>query len=236
MNKFLQMVCGSPTYNIGMRRLALFTALWMLALPGTAQMRGDGRGGAGARAAFGAHNGMSVSRGHFGRPGFTGITFGGHFGRGFNGHFRHHHRFFRNNWVWGYPIWAYYDPGFYDYSSDRSYYEASAAAESAAYDQQARLEQRMDRIEDRLDTLINRLQSTPASQTAPPPKPEPTSAATIVFRDGHTEEVENFAVVGQTLWIFTEQRARKVPMAQINTEATDQANQQRGIDLHLPKA
>jgi len=32
--------------------------------------------------------------------------------------------------------------------------------------------------------------------------------------------VENYAIAGQTLWVFTEQRARKIPLADLDIPAT----------------
>jgi hypothetical protein len=66
------------------------------------------------------------------------------------------------------------------------------------------------------------------------PSPEPAPPAVLVYRDGRRAEVNNYAVVGQTLWIFSEQRARKVPLADLNLEATRTANAERGIDFAVP--
>src|SRR2546422_4471464 len=46
-----------------------------------------------------------------------------------------------------------------------------------------------------------------------PPQPSPLVAENtptiLVFRDGRRSEVRNYAIVGETMWVFTEQRARK---------------------------
>ncbi len=85
--------------------------------------------------------------------------------------------------------------------------------------------------------------STPSAAPQPlpatRPRTEPTAPPTVlVFRDGHREETRNYAVAGQTLWIFSEQRARKVPLSELNVEATRQANEERGIEfaIHTPAA
>ncbi len=228
-----------------MRRLALIATLALLIAPASAQMRfGGGSGMAGRSGGLAPHGFVGAQGRRFGGPAWSRLSpgFGSRLGRGFDGRFRHHHHLFRRPLgfgFWGYPVWGYYESFFGDYSLDQSdYYTATGNYRAAIYDQQAAIEQRLDRIEDRLNRLLDRLASPPPPpappQSTPLPKPQPMSAATVVFRDGHTEEVENYAVVGQTLWIFNEQRAHKVPLAQINVEATDQANQQRGIDLHLP--
>jgi hypothetical protein len=252
---FFTIWAKTRAYNMPMRRLILIATLSLLVLPAWAQ-RGARGGGMGARGGF-AHGPMvGHPGGRFGQGSFSGFGFGfgnpgfgfrngfdGRFGRQFGNRFHHHNRFFPGfwgGWGWGY---ATYYPWLDDYSFDQQYYLSDVASsyQSAMYNQQATIEQRLDRIEDRVDALLDRLQSRPpqAPPQVPPQsqsKPEPSSAATFVFRDGHSEQVQNYAIVGQTLWIFTEDHARKVPLAQINPEATDKANEQRGIDLHLPKS
>ena len=56
----------------------------------------------------------------------------------------------------------------------------------------------------------------------------------LVFRDKHTQEVQNYAIVGGTLWIFSEQRATKLPLSWLDIEATTKANEDRGVDFQLP--
>jgi len=57
----------------------------------------------------------------------------------------------------------------------------------------------------------------------------------LVFRDNHTEEIQNYAIVGNTLWVFTELRARKIPIANLDVPATTRANEDLGTDFQLPK-
>jgi len=66
----------------------------------------------------------------------------------------------------------------------------------------------------------------------PEAKPEPTE---LVFRDKRTEEIENYAIMGQTLWVLTEQRARKIPLADLDIAATQKANENRGIEFQIPR-
>jgi hypothetical protein len=56
----------------------------------------------------------------------------------------------------------------------------------------------------------------------------------LVFRDRHSEEILNYAIKGERLWVFTEQRARKIPIAELDVPATTKANTERGIDFRLP--
>ncbi len=69
---------------------------------------------------------------------------------------------------------------------------------------------------------------------APSAGPSNAATATLVFRNGHRLDVANYAIVGQTLWVFDEQRARRVPLADLNLDATRKANAENGFDLKLP--
>ena len=55
----------------------------------------------------------------------------------------------------------------------------------------------------------------------------------LVFRDGHRSEVRNYAIVGQTLWVFTEQRAQKIPISDLDVEATRKVNADRGVEVRF---
>lgn len=65
--------------------------------------------------------------------------------------------------------------------------------------------------------------------------PETDSPLTVlVFQDGHRTEARNYAIVGQTLWIYTEQDSKKVPLTELDVAATKNANADRGITFQLP--
>ncbi len=53
----------------------------------------------------------------------------------------------------------------------------------------------------------------------------------LIYRDGHQADVENYAVLGQTLWVFGNRATRRVPLADIDLDATRKANEQRGVDF-----
>jgi hypothetical protein len=72
-------------------------------------------------------------------------------------------------------------------------------------------------------------QSAAAGQ---PSQPQPASL--LVFRDGHQLEVQNYAIVGDTLFDFTPGHARKVPLSQLDLNATVKANDDRGLDFAVP--
>jgi hypothetical protein len=69
----------------------------------------------------------------------------------------------------------------------------------------------------------------PASDAAP--AAQAASPTTLVFRDGTRQEVRNYAIVGNTLWIFSDQRARKLPVSSLDLDATRAVNEASGAEF-----
>jgi hypothetical protein len=67
----------------------------------------------------------------------------------------------------------------------------------------------------------------PAAQPTPPP-------TVLVYRDGHQVEVQNYAIVGQTLWVFSDQETHRVPLADLDLTSTQRVNEDRGVDFSAP--
>jgi hypothetical protein len=61
-------------------------------------------------------------------------------------------------------------------------------------------------------------------------------ATVLVFRDQHKLEVQNYAIVGQTLWNFAPDHTQKIPLSDIDLPATTKVNDERGVDFRLPRA
>ncbi|MGA7319366.1 MAG: hypothetical protein WBW98_02580, partial [Candidatus Sulfotelmatobacter sp.] len=61
-------------------------------------------------------------------------------------------------------------------------------------------------------------------------------ATVLVFRDQRKQEVENYAIVGQTLWNFAPQHTQKIPLSDLDLPATTKANEDRGVDFRVPGA
>ncbi len=81
-------------------------------------------------------------------------------------------------------------------------------------------------------------QYPPAANAPPeqPSAPENITPTVLVFKDGHEQEVRNYAIVGQTLYILESFSAKKVPLADLDLKATVQANDERGVEFVLPAA
>jgi hypothetical protein len=232
-------------YNVPMRRSILTAAILIVvtALPVCAQHRGVSSPRAGASVGV-RPSGRVVVNGGFafrGNPGFGVFV---------NQRPIHTRRFF-NPYAYAYPYYPIYPYTAYPYygvglQSDFVYsnsavgtYSAPAymadhdtGVQSDLYRLQAELDQvRQQQAYDRQYAL-----NTPADAPRPVPvtrpRQEPPAPATVlIYRDGHQADIHNYAVVGQTLWIFSEERAHKVALADLDLDATRQANEARGVDF-----
>ena len=212
------------------------------------------RGGRGGMAMGGARGGYVAHGGGFAgaapHPGNFGRIYPVH-GPGFPvhpGHPIHYPRFIFTSYPWWayrgffrYPWWpgwfggvgfgwwngSFSDPS--DPSPANAYAPADNSSANIAYVQQ-------QREIDRLNDEVTRLQAERVPAT-PPPQPQAAeirAETVLVFRDRHSDEIQNYAIVGETLWVFDQQRASKVPIAQLDVPATTKANADRGIDFRLP--
>lgn len=139
---------------------------------------------------------------------------------------------------YGYP-WGY--GGFYDpywwWDSGSSYDDNSNNYEGNNYEDQ----QDANGLANEMNGQgLGNQQGDPDSyaRTNPPQhraeRTEAAPATILVFRDQHKEEVQNYAIVGQTLWNFAPQRTEKIPLDDIDIPATTKTNEDRGVDFRVP--
>lgn len=172
---------------------------------------------------FHGHNGFRGSR--FGRRGFRNNCFG--FGCGWG-------------WGYGYP-WlygGYYDPFWWGDSGssfDEDYERDRAIADEM--NEQNLEEQRMLRQEQADGDRDRYSRSAPAPRSAPADEQQATAtqpATVLIFRDQRKKEVQNYAIVGQTLWSFAPQHVEKIPLSELDLVATAKANDDRGVSFEVP--
>ena len=92
------------------------------------------------------------------------------------------------------------------------------------------------------DSYVPPVQNVPtphavqADNSAPEPQqPQPVQAPTVlVFKDGHKLEVGNYAIVGTTLFDLTAGHPRKIALADLDLEATQKQNDDRGVVFQVP--
>ena len=74
-----------------------------------------------------------------------------------------------------------------------------------------------------------------APDPAEPSEPVAAQPATVlIFKDGHKSEVQNYAIVGTTLFDFSDGRSHKILLADLDLPATLKANEDRGVDFQIP--
>ena len=142
----------------------------------------------------------------------------------------HHH--YNNGLAWGVPVYYPYAPGYMtDPDSDPP---------ADANDQQGG------------PTIFDRNGGGPIPRPAMNYYPSPRNSANaanaqadaapaedqpqtlLVFKDGHEDQVQNYAVVGNTLYDLSPGRHRKIALADLDLKATAQQNDDMGISFQLP--
>jgi hypothetical protein len=84
---------------------------------------------------------------------------------------------------------------------------------------------------------VTRRQDAVGSSQSDPPAQAPVDdqpQTTLVFKDGQQLDVENYAIVGNTLYDLTPGHRRKIALAELDLNATAKENDGRGIDFQLP--
>jgi hypothetical protein len=137
--------------------------------------------------------------------------------------------FFPNRFVFAQPVYIPYP--IYSAPSYQVADSTSTAANEYA-DLRGELGQLTSEVEQLRQEQALREQARLAS---PPPSPVVENTPTIlVFRDGHRSEIRNYAIVGKTLWVFTEQRARKISVSDLDIDATRRVNAGHGVEVPFP--
>src|SRR5271157_5727782 len=62
---------------------------------------------------------------------------------------------------------------------------------------------------------------------------KPNEPSVLIFRDGHKRGVTNYAIMGQTVYVF-DRGTQKIALADLDVPATIKANDDRGLEFKLP--
>jgi hypothetical protein len=133
---------------------------------------------------------------------------------------------------WGYPyLWGGIDPYWWGDDSGYDQDQQNDVAAAQQMDQDSLGEQQMRQ----------QYEQNPYARSTPPPpqhpeRTDPGQPTVLIFRDQHQQEVQNYAIVGQTLWTFAPQKTQKIPLSDLDIPATTKANDERGIDFRLPNS
>jgi hypothetical protein len=120
-----------------------------------------------------------------------------------------------------------------DYQSDQAGAEADAEGPQGYYPPEDELAGQVQQLGDE----VAQLQQGQAYDGGGPPgaaPAEPLLPTVLVYRDGHKMEVQNYAIYGQTVWVFGDQITRKVAFADLDLDGTKKLNDQRGVEFDIP--
>ena len=161
----------------------------------------------------------------------------------------HSHAGFHRRFGYPYYGYSYSWPWYWDtssYDNNDSSYQADASRQ-------------IDDLSQQVQQLREQLDASQYAQyrygpSAPPPAAEtgsqsvrqqdkqadklpalPDLATVLVFRDRRIQEVKNYAIVGKTLVVVADARQRKIPLADLDLDATTKLNEERGVDFQLPR-
>lgn len=179
------------------------------------------------------------------------------FHAGFHGSGRFHSFRFRNScfgwrcgfvtpwwgWGWGSPwLWGWsYDDYSYDQDHNRNLAMANEMNQQSLDQQRMWQQEQQDGDQDDYAPY-----SSPSRPGARPDRDSDKSSANsspgtaivpptvLVFHDQHREEIENYAIVGQTLWNLAQPGTEKIPLASLDIPATVKANNDRGVIFRVP--
>jgi hypothetical protein len=147
---------------------------------------------------------------------------------------------FRNCFGWNCGSWPWWYAG-YDPWGDWWWWDPhSSYDEDRAREIQAASEMNQESLEEQralreADQDLYARSDPPAEQRHQGERAEvPSPPTVLVFRDQRRQEVQNYAIVGQTLWSFAPARTQKIPLADLDIAATTKANEERGMDFHVP--
>jgi hypothetical protein len=125
-----------------------------------------------------------------------------------------------------------YPPFSPDYEPAQQPAEESAAPESAPDNS---LANQVANLTDEVEELRQQPESRESPST-PEAEPQPvfeerSVPAVFVYRDGQQVEARDYAVLGETLWIYEDGATRKIPLAWLDLDQTRKLNDERGIDF-----
>jgi hypothetical protein len=152
-----------------------------------------------------------------------------------DGHHHHHHNGFFpwGGAVYAVPYYLYYDTGDQaededsreQYNGGPTVFDRRGPGRAARPPEQAYEEREPDREP-------GQASSEPVPSAAVPARDEPETV--LVFKDGHQLEVENYAIVGNTLYDLTVGHRRRISLSDLDLDATTEQNDNRGIDFQVP--
>jgi hypothetical protein len=87
----------------------------------------------------------------------------------------------------------------------------------------------------RLSAEVEQLRQQQQVQ-AQPAAPSVATPTVLIFKDGHHMEIQNYAIVGQTLWVLDDRNSSKISLTDLDIDATQKENRARGLRFVPPSS
>jgi len=81
----------------------------------------------------------------------------------------------------------------------------------------------------------NSLAAPPEPAKSPEPIVIAQPSTILIFKDGHKQEVSNYAILGANLFDLTPGHRLKIALSDLDLDATQKANDDQGIEFNLPE-
>jgi hypothetical protein len=145
---------------------------------------------------------------------------------------------YRNGYGYGYSTGAYIAPYYYPAYDTSNGYDTGSGGGPYIYSGPP-TDQTLHIVVD----MPTKRNVTEGDEDAPPPAiasqsnrendAKPIDPTVLVFLDGHQQEVTNYAIVGQTVYVF-DKRTQKIALTDLDVAATIKLNDDRGVDFQVP--
>jgi hypothetical protein len=133
-----------------------------------------------------------------------------------------------------YPLYPYYYPLFGGDSD--SYQQAPSASapeqEGGLSDQVAELTNQVQVLQQ--EQATREYLRPPAAEARATTSQEKPLSTVLVYRDGHQLEVQDYALMGNTIWVLGDQTTRKIPLTDLDLDVTQKLNADRGVEFVAP--
>jgi hypothetical protein len=129
-----------------------------------------------------------------------------------------------------------YAPYAYPYDYDGEEYNDSADSQAPPSDYRDDYRNNDDRrvLDQDYRAELNRpTEQSSSSERSPEPIVAQPSTL-LIFKDGHQQEVSNYAIVGGTLYDLSDGRSKKVQLTDLDLSATVKENDERGVEFQVP--
>jgi hypothetical protein len=173
-------------------------------------------------------------RGGVGRPAFPVYPpFPGHSGQGFRNRNGFRSGFSTGAWIAPYYGPAYDDSYAYDAGGAPYMYSGPPPEQTLHIVVDLPAARRTVAEDDEDDPPLAIASKSTRNGNAADADAKPIDPTVLVFRDGHQQEVTNYAIMGQTVYVF-DHRTQKIALTDLDVAATIKVNDDRGVDFHVP--